>query len=548
MKIIILIAVCCFFMSNKIFSQLNIGGEPTSWKNEEVNREMGSEIPTYSASYIDWQKVKEEDIKDSLSDSPPRFGYDFSVDINIMQQGKKITTSEGNQITTYRFLCKDALSINLLYNKFWLPAGAVLYLYRPDKKQKIGGFTSTNNKGLKNNIKGFGTGLLYGEEILLELFEPKEQVNQSIINVGKVIYGYRKIRIPKEFEQAETYGTSGSCQVNVNCTEGNNWQNVKRGVAMILVNGNRWCTGSLVRSNVDNGQLYFLTADHCLRGSQNSPVKDAVDNPECPEWSFVWNYETAGCPDPTTGPSAASVTTGATVVANWLNTDFALLRLTESPFMLPTAYSAYFNGWSRSNTITSSGVGIHHPSGDVKKIATFTSTPAATQSAGSVPGGVNNNYWQVAWAATTNGHSVTEGGSSGSPLLNNSGLITGQLFGGSGVNCSDPANDPGVYGKFSVSWNGGGNAQRRLREWLDPTNVSPTTLLGTGPTCFANFTFNENIVSFRFIQATSIETTTANTTSVSVNGSLDLRAVNEVILKPGFICTGTMRAYIGPCL
>jgi len=54
-------------MSNKIFSQLNIGGEPTSWKNEEVNREIGSEIPTCSASYIDWQKVKEEDIKNSLS-------------------------------------------------------------------------------------------------------------------------------------------------------------------------------------------------------------------------------------------------------------------------------------------------------------------------------------------------------------------------------------------------------------------------------------------------------------------------------------------------
>lgn len=547
MKIVIIYFLLFFTTIQISFAQLNVGGEPASWKKTELSDKIKMTLPSFTSGFIDWYKIKEEDYKDSLNDSPPRFGYDFSVNIDIMQEGSKTITLEGNQITAYKFVCKGALSINLLYNKFWLPPGAVMYLYRSDKKQLIGGFTNINNKGSKDNLKGFGTGLVYGDEVILELFEPKKSINQSIINIAKVIYGYRKIKLPKAFENVENYGGSGSCQVNVNCAEGNNWQNEKRGVGMILVNGNRYCTGSIIRSNVDDGQLYFLTANHCLGGWANPTEKDAISNPDCPEWSFVWNYESAGCTNPATEPSTTQTTAGATVVANWNNTDFALLRLTESPYMLPVPYNAFLNGWTRSTTITSSGAGIHHPSGDTKKIATFTSTPASSQSAMSLPGGTNSNYWQVAWAATTNGHSVTEGGSSGSPLFNNSGLITGQLLGGSSVNCADPANDPGVYGKFSVSWSAGSSAQRRLKDWLDPTNVSPSSLSGANAPCNSSFILSGIVSNNRFIQALSIQSNIFFSSTVSGDGNLHLRAANEIVLKPGFNCTGSMSAYIAPC-
>ena len=162
--------------------------------------------------------------------------------------------------------------------------------------------------------------------------------------------------------------------------------------------------------------------------------------------------------------------------------------------------------------------------------------------------GLNANYWQVAWAATTNGHSVTEGGSSGSPLFNSSGNITGQLYGGSSINCTDPANDPGVYGKFSISWDSGAIAQRRLKDWLDPTNVSPTSLGGATIPCVSSYTLVGPVVSNRFIQASTIQSSTILPTSVSANGNLHLRAGNLIILKPGFVCTGSMKAYIAPCL
>ncbi|MDZ7845751.1 MAG: hypothetical protein U5L96_02660 [Owenweeksia sp.] len=53
------------------------------------------------------------------------------------------------------------------------------------------------------------------------------------------------------------------------------------------------------------------------------------------------------------------------------------------------------------------------------------------------------------WAATANGHGVTEGGSSGCPLLDADGLIRGVLTGGLATCVANT--DPDYYGKFSYS-------------------------------------------------------------------------------------------------
>ena len=48
-------------------------------------------------------------------------------------------------------------------------------------------------------------------------------------------------------------------------------------------------------------------------------------------------------------------------------------------------------------------------------------------------GGAFNAHWEVYWDPTTNGHGVTEGGSSGSPIFNQDKRIVGQLSGGSSI-------------------------------------------------------------------------------------------------------------------
>lgn len=73
---------------------------------------------------------------------------------------------------------------------------------------------------------------------------------------------------------------------------------------------------------------------------------------------------------------------------------------------------------------------------------------------------------------------VTEQGSSGSPLFNNSSLIIGTLTGGTSY-CYYPAGTD-IYGRMSYHWlnNGATSNDRKLQPWLDPDNTGTTVLQG----------------------------------------------------------------------
>ena len=78
----------------------------------------------------------------------------------------------------------------------------------------------------------------------------------------------------------------------------------------------------------------------------------------------------------------------------------------------------------RENTASPNGVGIHHPAGDEKKISTYSrNDDQCGLGRYPTPTGVLSGR-------DSNGWGVTEGGSSGSPLFNNNGLIIGTLTGG----------------------------------------------------------------------------------------------------------------------
>ncbi|MFQ5495882.1 MAG: fibronectin type III domain-containing protein, partial [Phycisphaerae bacterium] len=63
--------------------------------------------------------------------------------------------------------------------------------------------------------------------------------------------------------------------------------------------------------------------------------------------------------------------------------------------------------------------------------------------------------------------------SSGSPLFDQNHRIVGQLHGGFAA-CGN--NDSDWYGRFSVSWNGGGTPSSRLRDWLDAAGTGAMTV------------------------------------------------------------------------
>lgn len=91
--------------------------------------------------------------------------------------------------------------------------------------------------------------------------------------------------------------------------------------------------------------------------------------------------------------------------------------------------------------------------------------------------GAKNAHWNATFDKTLNGHSGTEGGSSGSPLFNQDGLIIGTLSGGNST-CED-LEGSSLYGKLAYHWNKYGTEDSsRMDIWLDPTHTGATRLAG----------------------------------------------------------------------
>jgi lysyl endopeptidase len=457
-----------------ILSQINTHEVPPSFK-ESLNK---NEIASVKMSTPDFKLIHKEDSIDFLKGLPPRFGYGFKVNITIDNSGNWIELPDKNgRLWQFEIDCPGALSINLLYDKFYIPEGGKFFIYSADKKQTLGAFTKRNNKGDKAFPEAFATSLIMNDKIILEYFEPNNSSESPIISIAQVVQGYRYIT-PFNFGDS-----NGSCEININCTLGQNWQDEKTSVALIVVGGTRWCTGSLINNTSGDGTPYLLTANHCLDGL------DAISNPNASTWSFLWNYESPTCQNGTdfTPPS----TSGATVIANNSTSDFALLKLAENPFDLSPSLCLYYNGWDRTATAASSSTCIHHPEGDIKKIS-VSNTSATT----------SNNTWQVIF-----NQGIVEPGSSGSPLFNQNSRVVGQLLGASTndpISCQNP-DGPTYFGKFFISWDNSTDSRRQLKHWLDPLGTTPYTLDGTyrfpltncyvsGPTlvCSSGATFTVN--------------------------------------------------------
>lgn len=264
--------------------------------------------------------------------------------------------------------------------------------------------------------------------------------------------------------------------INVNCPDGDNWQTQKRGVVLLYTKVNLdWsgCSGSLINNTNRDGTPYILTADHCFRKDANV----------YPDKSIVYfNFEFPGCANEDDIPITTRSLVGFDIlvqapfqlndgVTTVRGSDGALIRLKEN---VPTEWKPYYNGWDRRNIAPTSGVVIHHPNFDVKKITTYNRT-ASTDTFYGIYVGAPNGSWRV----TYNGNSVTEGGSSGSPLFNQEGLIIGSLSGGSSE-CRFPFR-PDFFGKFSFNWDYMEGPDKQLKPYLDPKNEGNLTLKGYDP-------------------------------------------------------------------
>lgn len=424
-----------------VSAQIAAPGAPPSFE-----RSMRGDVTTVETGPVDVTAFLAQDEIDEANGLPFRFGAPFDVDYGLDNAGQWDDLPNGDGVWRLKISSPGAYSINLLYSLYRLPAGAQLYVYNEDRSQVIGAFTDRNNK----DYGEFSTAPVKGDVCIVEYYEPAAVRGQGQLVISRIIHAYRDIF--GYLKEADGFGSSGSCNNNVNCPVGDDWQDDKRGVCMILTGGgSRLCSGSLVNNVREDGTPYFLTANHCLGGESS--------------WIIMFKYESPTCAN-IDGPTNFTIS-GTTRLANYSTSDFGLLLLSATP---PENYEPYYNGWSNVDTAASSACGIHHPSGDIKKIS-FDYDPVTSANYLSTSG---TTHWRIgSWDDGT-----TEPGSSGSPLFDPAHHIIGQLHGGY-ASCQSLTSD--WYGKFAMSWNGGGSSSTRLRDWLDPDNTGAQILDGYDP-------------------------------------------------------------------
>jgi len=452
-------------LNNTVFGQLSIKGTPLGLI-PEIRVRLSTPVFVQMKEFNVDALIEEDRMLDTILDNPYRFGENLYVDLNPENSGIWDTLNDGSRLWRLGIVSKNALSINLAFNRYLLPKGATLFVYTPDGKDVIGAFTELNNQ----DDGYFATTLVNGDKVIIEYYEPYWVDFNGELNLWRLTHGYRG---PGAI-LSKGFGSSGLCNVNVVCPEGQCWDHQIRSVGMLLVGGNAFCSGFLINNSQNSAIPYFLSANHCYT------------NPSTVVFWFNWQSPT--CQNPTQVPPHDAMS-GAVTKARWATSDFWLLRLNQS---IPGYYNVYYSGWNRTtpDNITGTVMGIHHPSGDIKKISW--ANDGVTRSANGGGPFSGTTHWRVnSWSDNT----TVEPGSSGSPLYDPQGYAIGQLHSGQPY-CGSTG--PAYYGRIGTSWTGGSTDATRLKNWLDPNNTYITMMHGydpnmniTGPSlvCTSNSTF-----------------------------------------------------------
>ncbi|MCB0757293.1 MAG: T9SS type A sorting domain-containing protein [Flavobacteriales bacterium] len=444
-------------LSLSLSAQISTGGMPYGLR---TGLEL-SPVPSVHGVAFDAVAVAEEDARRAAAGQIPAYSRVLPVHAGLDDAGEWRDLPNGDRLWRLQVISDGALATELYFSDLFMPVNASLYVYSPDGRHVLGGFTAFNN----SEDGRFATVLIPGEASVVEYYEPHAVRGEGRVRVASVGHAYRDVD--------DVAGASDFCEVDVNCSEGANWTEQRDATVRVgIVDGGvgAWCSGALVNNVEQDCKPYFLTAQHCGDGTSASDFN---------LWKFYFNYEKSGCGSGSSTSSHSVVGCTKRGASNDgggdSGSDFLLLEANNAT--IPSGYHPYWAGWDASGSGSSGGVCIHHPAGDRKKISTFIGNTSSN-----TWGGVPNTHWRVGWSATANGHGVTEGGSSGSPLFNSNHRIIGTLTGG-GSSCTN-TNFPDYFGKVSYHWQSNpGPTSTRLKNWLDPQSTGTLILDGSYDPC-----------------------------------------------------------------
>ena len=430
----ILFTIFCLF--NGLFAVINTFEDSYSIRNY-----INTPFESITLPEIDVEALIREDEDNIGTGVPMRYAHEFDVNFGISNAGTWEKLDDGTMIWRLGLHSPGAYGMKVLFDSYWLPEGAELYVFSKNEDMSIGPYTHEQN----HEDGKFGIPLVKSDHIVIEYYQPENISAQLQININTVFHAYRDIH--------SFYGSGDrDCGDNVACSNANNWEDQANSV-IYLEMGGYICSAALINNTSQDKTPYVLTAWHCVE-------------PETPGehnyFTFYFNHESSSCSG-SSGYYGHSETGSYLRSSGNMNTsDFALLEMDDDP---ASWWDPYFAGWRRNTSAPTIGAGIHHPGGDPKKINFDNDQAYSCSWYGS------STHWCLSWD-----DGGTAGGSSGSPIFDDNQRIVGQLTGGSGGDCGGGTD---YYGKFSKSWGYTGNTSSTLSPWLDPINTGGYTLDGT---------------------------------------------------------------------
>jgi hypothetical protein len=361
----------------------------------------------------------------------------------------------------------NASGLCVYFNDFHIPVGGRLFFESHENSfntiYQEGPISSSEN----NDHGRWASGDIPGEVIKVIYRQPSSSVGSArlgIMGVGYFVTGVSR--------------GSDDCEVDIMCPEGDSWQCERDAVVRLRISqdgGIFYCSGAMVNNTDLDCRQLLLSAFHCA---------DAVSGDEWAYFKVRYNYEYTECGGTVSINSHSR--TGVIPLTNsddatnqgFNGSDFLLVEV-EDP--IPPEWNPFYAGFDASGEAGHSGVSIHHPGGDRKKISNYSSALTSYSIGGA------GSHWRVFWTATETSHGVTEGGSSGSPIFSENHQIVGTLSSGlsacvnGGAGNGTGPTQPDYYGKMSYHWDGPNPipASHKLNIFLDPSGSGQDIIYGS---------------------------------------------------------------------
>lgn len=375
-------------------------------------------------------------------------GVNRSVDVRVdVRDSSRLAfgaarNSADGLVWTGAATSENAYGLRVHFTGVDLPRGSALYVYNADGAA-FGPYTGRGPNGTGE----FWSHTVPGETAFVQLRQPAGAPPASF-EIGGIGHVDRAL-IGASPQVSNLCSFNADCVVSASCSTSSAVADAEDGVARILFASGRFlflCSGGLLADTDTSTTIpYFLTANHCISSSSEASSMEAT---------YLYRASSCGntsaCADP---PSTLPTTLGATILSTSSTSDYTLMQLAE-----PAPAGTVLLGWNATAVANSNGVDlfrVSHPQGAPQAYSEH-EVDTARPTCSTWPRGN--------WIYSSDTLGATEGGSSGSPVVNGAGQVVGQLSGACGFNVNDvcdTASNATVDGAFAAYF-------ANVDQFLDP--------------------------------------------------------------------------------